>query len=72
MRKPTIYEVLEEKLGRAPTDIELKKDVYRILGRGWCVRCDGGEDLIDKDGNHMPTCIRCGGTGKIPGQESCP
>lgn len=31
MRKPTIYEALEAKLGRTPTDAELKADVKRIL-----------------------------------------
>jgi hypothetical protein len=30
MRKPTIYEVLAEKLGRTPTNAELKADVERI------------------------------------------
>ena len=30
MRKPTIYEALEIKLGRAPTNAELKADVERI------------------------------------------
>jgi hypothetical protein len=31
MRSPTIYEVLREKLGREPTNAELKADVQRIL-----------------------------------------
>ena len=30
MRKPTIYEALAEKLGRTPTNAELKADVERI------------------------------------------
>lgn len=30
MRKPTIYEALAEKLGRTPTNAELKADVNRI------------------------------------------
>src|ERR1700679_1873062 len=30
MRKPTIYEALAAKLGRAPTNAELKADVERI------------------------------------------
>ena len=30
MRKPTIYEVLKEKLGREPSNAELKADVQRI------------------------------------------
>lgn len=31
MRKPTIYEVLRDKLGREPTNAELCADVRRIL-----------------------------------------
>ncbi len=34
MRKPTIYEALETKLGRAPTNAELKADFNRILEEG--------------------------------------
>lgn len=34
MRKPTIYEALAEKLGRAPTNAELKADVDRIKADG--------------------------------------
>lgn len=30
MRKPTIYEALRSKLGREPTNAELKADVERI------------------------------------------
>jgi len=30
MRKPTIYEALHAKLGRTPTNAELKSDVDRI------------------------------------------
>jgi len=30
MRKPTIYEALAVKLGRTPTNAELKADVERI------------------------------------------
>lgn len=40
-RKPTIYEALEMKLGRAPKDAELKADVQRILR-------EGSEDLASK------------------------
>ena len=29
-RKPTIYEALREKLGREPTNAEIKADVERI------------------------------------------
>ena len=32
-RQPTIYEALRDKLGRAPTNQELKADVNRVLGR---------------------------------------
>ena len=31
MRKPTIYEALKQKLGREPSNAELKADVIRIL-----------------------------------------
>ena len=31
MKKPTIYEALKEKLGREPTNLELKNEVQRIL-----------------------------------------
>lgn len=34
MKKPTIYEALREKLGREPTNAELKADVQRILREG--------------------------------------
>jgi hypothetical protein len=30
MHKPTIYEALQSKLGRAPTNQELKQEVARI------------------------------------------
>lgn len=30
-RKPTIYEVLRDKLNREPTHAELRDDVHRIL-----------------------------------------
>ncbi len=33
-RKPTIYEVLRDKLGREPTTRELIDDVKRILAEG--------------------------------------
>jgi len=33
-RKPTIYEALEIKLGRPPTNAEIKADVARILDEG--------------------------------------
>jgi hypothetical protein len=32
-RKPTIYEALKIKLGREPTNAELKADCLRIIGR---------------------------------------
>jgi len=31
MRQPTIYEALETKLGRVPTNAELRADVDRII-----------------------------------------
>jgi hypothetical protein len=31
MRKPTIYEALVKRLGRNPTDSELKAEVKRIM-----------------------------------------
>lgn len=34
MRKPTIYEALAAKLGREPSNAELKADVVRILNEG--------------------------------------
>ena len=34
MRKPTIYEALAAKLGREPSNAELKADVQRILDDG--------------------------------------
>lgn len=34
MRKPTIYEALAAKLGRTPTNAELKADVERIKADG--------------------------------------
>lgn len=34
MRKPTIYEALVTKLGRAPTNAELKAEVERIKSDG--------------------------------------
>lgn len=34
MRKPTIYEALTTKLGRTPTNEEVKADVKRILSEG--------------------------------------
>lgn len=34
MRKPTIYEALHKKLGREPSNAELKADVQRILTEG--------------------------------------
>lgn len=34
MRKPTIYEALRDKLGREPTNAEVKADCLRILAEG--------------------------------------
>ena len=38
MRKPTIYEALREKLGREPTNAELKAEVKRIIAESWAER----------------------------------
>jgi hypothetical protein len=35
-RKPTIYEVLRDKLGREPTNAEIKADVERIKREALC------------------------------------
>ena len=35
MRKPTIYEALATKLGRAPTNAELNAECRRIIHEGW-------------------------------------
>jgi len=35
MKKPTIYEALRAKLGREPTNAELKVEVRRILDEGF-------------------------------------
>lgn len=43
MRKPTIYEALREKLGREPTNAELKADVQRILEEGAQERAAAGK-----------------------------
>jgi hypothetical protein len=42
MRKPTIYEALAVKLGRAPTDAECVADVKRILTEGLVERAMKG------------------------------
>lgn len=34
MRKPTIFEALQTKLGRIPTNAEIKADIQRILREG--------------------------------------
>ena len=41
MKNPTIYEALKAKLGREPTNAELKADVQRIL-------TDGTRELAEK------------------------
>jgi hypothetical protein len=43
MRKPTIYEVLRDKLGREPTHAELCADVRRILEEGLVERATRGK-----------------------------
>ncbi len=41
-RKPTIYEALKAKLGREPSNAELKADVQRILTEGTIERAMAG------------------------------
>jgi hypothetical protein len=43
MRKPTIYEVLRDKLGREPTHAELVADVKRILEESLVERAGRGQ-----------------------------
>ena len=43
MRTPTIYEALVAKLGRTPTDAEVKADVERILEEGLIERATKGK-----------------------------
>ena len=43
MRKPTIYEVLRDKLGREPTHAELCADVQRILDESLIARATQGK-----------------------------
>ena len=43
MMKPTIYEALRAKIGRAPTNAELKADVKRILEEGYVERATAGK-----------------------------
>lgn len=42
-RKPTIYEALRDKLGREPTNAELKADVSRILDESLVERAAAGK-----------------------------
>ncbi len=41
--KPTIYSVLKAKLGREPTNQELKADVIRILDECTVCRAEAGK-----------------------------
>jgi hypothetical protein len=43
MRRPTIYEALAIKLGREPTNAELKADVERILTESLAERAGAGK-----------------------------
>lgn len=43
MRKPTIYEALKAKLGREPTNAELKADVRRIMAESLVERAEQGK-----------------------------
>ncbi|MGA2876781.1 MAG: hypothetical protein ABSE82_14755 [Nitrososphaerales archaeon] len=40
MRRPTIYEALAAKLGRAPTNDELRADVQRIKSEALALRSE--------------------------------
>lgn len=42
-RKPTIYEALAEKLGREPTNAELKADVERIKAEAYVKLATAGK-----------------------------
>jgi hypothetical protein len=42
-RKPTIYEVLKDKLGREPTHRELCDDIKRILQEALVERAEDGK-----------------------------
>lgn len=42
-RKPTIYEALRAKLGREPTNAELKADVERILDEALVEQAEAGK-----------------------------
>jgi hypothetical protein len=41
-RKPTIYEALQDKLGREPTNAEIKEEWHRILSEGTAERAVKG------------------------------
>jgi len=41
--KPTIYEALRAKLGREPSNAELRADVRRILEEGLVERAEAGK-----------------------------
>jgi len=42
-RKPTIYEALRDRLGREPTNAELKADVQRIFDDGLVKQAEAGK-----------------------------
>lgn len=42
-RKPTIYEALRAKLGREPTNAELREDCHRIMTEGLVDRAAKGK-----------------------------
>lgn len=43
MMKPTIYAALKTRLGREPTNAEIKADVQRILTEGLVERAEAGK-----------------------------
>ncbi len=51
VRKPTIYEALYAKLGREPTNAELKADVKRILTEALIERAEQGKLKHQRRGN---------------------
>lgn len=50
MRKPTIYQALCTRLGRTPTDAELKADVERIKTEALIEMADKGKLAFQRKG----------------------
>ncbi len=49
-RKPTIFEALAAKLGRMPTNTEIKADVKRILAEGLAELASAGKLRYQRKG----------------------